>query len=218
MDYQLPQNPILSTAWMVKALVWYCGDDRKGSTHSTNKVLEWVGKTPLDTSPENTEAREMLTLQIIELLFKVVYPPFNDYDSAIRLVECALTVHVDRDKTAFMEQTREQLYIVRDNPVRQTVLKVKFLLEAGHNNPARDTDQALEWVRQTPLDDSPEQLEAREMLAERMRGLAVKLAQAPFYAPEAALRLLECALNLHLGQDIRALLEEIRRDISQKTA
>lgn len=215
--YQPPQNPILRIAQMVRAVAWYCGQDITGSTHSTDKVLEWVEKTPLDDSPENTETRDALTAEIMQLLFKVVYPPFNDYESAVRLAECALTVPVDHEKKTFMEDSLEQLRIVRANPIRQTVLKVKSLLEVNHNNPAQDADQVLAWVGQTPLDDSPEQIEAREMLVERIRGLAVKMAQAPFYATDAALRLLDCALTIQVGQEMRSVLEEIRRGVSGKT-
>ncbi|NUO01030.1 MAG: hypothetical protein HUU01_10495 [Saprospiraceae bacterium] len=67
-----------------------------------------------------------------------------------------------------------------------------------------------------PLDDSPEQLEAREMLVERIRGLAVKMAQAPFYASDAALRLLDCALNVQVGQEMLGVLEKIRRIFPEK--
>ncbi len=213
---QLHQNPILRTAQMVKALVWYCGEDINGSTHATGKVLEWVGNTPLDTSPENGEARSMLAVEIMQLAFKVARPPFDDYESAIRLLECALPIHIEPENTAFMEMVLQHLYKARNNPVLQTAIKVKSLLDADHNHPARDTEQVLEWIRATPLDDSPEQLEAREALAERIRGLAVKMAQAPFNDPDAALRLLECALKIHIGQEMRGYLEEIRRDISQQ--
>ena len=115
-----------------------------------------------------------------------------------------------------MEMVLQHLYKARHNPVLQTAIKVKSFLDADHNHPARDAEQVLEWIRTTPLDESPEQLAARETLAERIRGLAVKLAQAPLNDPDAALRLLECALNLHIGQEMRGFLEEIRRGISQK--
>lgn len=182
MEDRLPENPILRAAQMVGALVWYCGEDRDGSTHATGKVLEWVGNTPLDASTENGEARSTLAVQIMQLAFRVARPPFDDYESAIRLLECALPIHIEPENTAFMEMVLQHLYKARNNPVLQAVIKVKSLLDADHNHPARDTEQVLEWIRTTPLDASPEQLEDRETLAERIRGLAVKLAQAPFIA------------------------------------
>lgn len=215
-SYELPKNPILQTARLVGALVWFCGEDREGSTHCTGKVLEWVAGTPLDNSPENLEAREELSGQIMQLAFKVARPPFDDYESAIRLVECAIPIHNARDKTAFMEDVRAQLYQVRNSPVRQTVVKVKALLDADHNNPAQDVNQVLEWVRQTPLNDSLEQLEAREMLVERIKGLALKLAAAPFEDSAAALRLLDCTLGIQVSQQTRKMLEVIRGDMQQK--
>ena len=56
----LPDNPILRTANMIKALHWYCGDDLAGSTHSAGKALEWVARTVLDDSAEHLAAREEL--------------------------------------------------------------------------------------------------------------------------------------------------------------
>lgn len=43
-EFAHPTDPILRTAMMVKAIHWYCGKDRQGSTHCTGKILEWVAK------------------------------------------------------------------------------------------------------------------------------------------------------------------------------
>ena len=113
-DFSLPDNPILRTANMVKAIHWYPGDDKVGSTHCTGKVLEWVGKTPLDESPENPEAREVLVDWMRLLAAKVVRPPFDDSDSALRLIECALNIQVSIHTRNYLENIRQQIIAVQD--------------------------------------------------------------------------------------------------------
>jgi len=58
-DYQFPENPILQTASMVGALVWFCGNDRRGSTHCTGKVLEWVAGTSLDNNARRAQDKTL---------------------------------------------------------------------------------------------------------------------------------------------------------------
>lgn len=98
-NFNMPANPIFATAMMVKAIQWFPGTNKQGSTHSTQKILEWVSQTPLDASPDNLEAREKLAYWINEVAKKIVQPPFEDIDSALQLVRCCQTI----DTRAFIQ-------------------------------------------------------------------------------------------------------------------
>lgn len=107
--YQVPENPVLRTADMVKASHWYCGDDIEGSTHCTGKVLEWVSRTPLDDSPENLENREVLADWLRLLAVKVARQPFHDMPSALRLIDCALGIEVGENTKNYLNMLRDEL-------------------------------------------------------------------------------------------------------------
>ena len=102
-DFQMPTNPILATAMMVKAIHWFPGNSKQGTTHCTNKVLEWVSQTPLDASPENLEAREQLVYWMNEVAKKIALPPFEDIESAIKLILCCQSINTSSEAQAYFK-------------------------------------------------------------------------------------------------------------------
>lgn len=111
----LPDNPILRTANMIKALHWYCGDDLAGSTHCAGKALEWVARTVLDDSAEHLAAREELAYWLAMLAIKVSEPPFQDSVSVLRLLQCSLGISISEARHKDLEMFYQKR--VNANPI-----------------------------------------------------------------------------------------------------